>query len=711
MEKKILRLLIVDDSPDDAEIPVNVLRKAGYMLKSQRVHDMATLEAALHKGRWDLVVSEYTLPQFSGVMALDMIRRAGHNIPFLILTREISDDNLQAIMAKGANDVVRKQQLARLLPSIKREIGNAALQAELYRLQHQFNEFEKKQAAIIESSRDAVAYVHDGVHVDANASYLRVFGFSSKEELAEITLMDLIAKKDQTEFKRFFTKPETNTEPREFSAVRKDGQEIFIEMAISPVTIEGESCVQVVVVDITKRQAVENKLKYLSQHDPLTGLFGRHYFMHELNAAVERIRKENLFYGLYYLNVDQLTSINEKLGYAAGDRLLLKISKQLSGLINNSGMVSRLGGDEFAVLIKIASDQDGQERLGLLQKTFKNMPFSDGEKNIKCSCSVSFVRMDPSVPSAQKALSMAYHACEKSKAYKQNAAPKAEVPTPSVPVTKKDASDESVKAWEKRIKQALDKDKFELTYQPVVSLRGETAELFEVLLRMDEGGGNLIAAGEFMFAAEKSGMIEAIDKWVIQHAVEALANMHADNRDTSLFINVSKNAFFNRNFASFVKTALVDAKVKSLHLIIEIDERDLMEFIDEGSELIRQLKDIGCGVSIDNFGTGLGTLEAIGELPIQYLKIKGSILKNINEQPQQQALFQIMLDLAKLLNKKTVAKSVENAEVLSYLWQKEIDFVQGFYFEETGNEEESSELDIEATLDSEEITAPYWTRS
>ena len=99
MEKKILRLLIVDDSPDDAEIPVNVLRKAGYMLKSQRVHDMATLEAALHKGRWDLVVSEYTLPQFSGVMALDMIRRAGHNIPFLILTREISDDNLQAIMA------------------------------------------------------------------------------------------------------------------------------------------------------------------------------------------------------------------------------------------------------------------------------------------------------------------------------------------------------------------------------------------------------------------------------------------------------------------------------------------------------------------------------------------------------------------------------------------------------------------------------------
>jgi len=710
MEKKILRLLIVDDSPDDAEIPVDVLRKAGYMLKSQRVHDMATLEAALHKGRWDLVISEYTLPQFSGVMALDMIRRAGHYMPFLILTRDISDDNLQSVMAKGANDVVRKQQLGRLLPAIKREIGNAALHSELGRLQNQLEEFEKKNAAIIESSRDAVAYVHDGVHVDANASYLRVFGFASKEELAEITLMDLIAKKDQTDFKRFFTKPEANTEPREFSAVRKDGLEIFVEMTISPVVIEGEPCVQVVVVDITKRQAVENKLKYLSQHDPLTGLFGRHYFMHELNAAVEKIKKDNSLYGLFYLNVDQLTSINEKLGYAAGDRLLLKISKQLSGLINNAGMVSRLGGDEFSVLMKIDSEHAGQQQLAALQKALKSMPFSDGDKNIKCGCSISFIQMDASVASAQKALSLAYQACEKSKVYKQNTAPKAEAPAPSAPVAQKNDTDESVKTWEKRIKQALDKDKFELTYQPVVSLRGEGAELFEVLLRMDEGGGQLIAAGEFMFAAEKSGMIEAIDKWVVQHAVEALANMHADNRDTSLFVNISKNSFFNKSFPSFIKTALADSRVKPSHLIIEIDERDLMEFIDEGSELIRQLKNIGCGVSIDNFGTGLGTLDALGKLPVQYLKIKGSILKNINENPHNQALFQIMLDLAKLLNKTTVAKSVENAEILSYLWQKEIHYVQGFYFEEAAQEDEETSLD-EATLDSEEIVAPSWTRT
>jgi len=706
MEKKIIRLLIVDDSPDDAEVPVNILRQAGYMLKSQRVHDMATMEAAMHKGRWDLVISENILPQFSAAMALDQIKRAGYDIPFLILAREISDDAMQSMMASGVHDVIRKQQIGRLLPSIKREIRNAGIRAEYYKLASKADEVEKKEQQIIESSREAVAYVHEGVHVDANVAYLKIFGFDTKEQVAEVPLLNLIEKNDQPAFKKFIRKADQDSEPEQFTAVRQDGSTLHVEMTISPVVIEGEQCTQVVVTDVSKRQAVENKLKYLSQHDPLTGLFGRHYFMRELNDAANKAKTSGARFVLFYFNVDRLTEINEKVGYAAGDRLLLKISKILSGLTATVGIASRLGGDEFTLLLPISSTDEVEQHETLVNKALKHVSFSESGDNYQCSCSISHIEIDDKTVSSQKALSTVYNACSKNKTYKTQDKPKVKE---TVNIESKKFADPSDQAWEKRIKEALDKDLFELSYQPVVNLHNEAEEFYEVLLRMDEGGGNLITAGEFMPAAQRSGLMAAIDKWVLQQVVEALANLHSDNRDTSLFVNISKDTFLDKNISIFTKKALQEAGVLPKNLIIEIDDRDLMEYPKDGSETIRHFSGIGCEVSIDNFGTGLGTIDMLEKLPVNYLKLSGKALQDLTDNPKRQGIFQVMVDLGRVLGKKIVAKSVENAEALSFLYQKEVDFVQGYYFlENTGETDTSS--DIDATLDSEMINAPGWSQ-
>ena len=712
MEKKILRLLIVDDSPDDAEIPVDILRQAGYMLKSQRVHDMATMEAALHKGRWDLVISENILPRFSAAMALDHIKRAGYDIPFLILTREISDDALQATMASGVQDVILKQEIGRLLPAIKREIRNAGIRAEYFKLASKVDEVEKKQQAIIESSREAVAYVHEGVHVDANVAYLKIFGFDTKDQVTVVPILDLIGKEDQRAFKKFFRDPEQNSEPMQFTAKRNDDSTLHVEMAISPVVVEGEQCIQVVVSDVSKRQAVENKLKYLSQHDPLTGLFGRHYFMHELNNAVSKAKASESKFVLFYLNIDKLTEINEKVGYAAGDRLLLKVSKILSGLTATVGTAARLGGDEFALLLPIGSEEEVKQHELMINKALRNISFTEAGDNYQCTCSISNITINNNTESSQKALSMAYSACARSKTYKKEPAEPAAVVKEKLTIEVEKDLDPSDKAWENRIKEALDKDLFELSYQPVVNIHNESEEFYEVLLRLDGGNGELITAGEFMPAAQRSGLIAAIDKWVLQRVVEALANLHADNRDTALFVNISKDTFLDKNIAIFTKKALQEVNVAPKNLIIEIDDRDLMENPKDGSETIRNFNGIGCEVSIDNFGTGLGTIELLQTLPAKYLKLPGKALEDITEDPRRQGIFQAMVDVGRILGKKIVAKSVEDAEVLSYLYQKDIDFVQGFYFLETGGEADTgtdNDIDIETTLDSQEISAPSWT--
>jgi len=708
MEKKILRLLIIDNSPDDAEMPVNILRQAGYMIKSQRVHDMATMEAALHKGRWDLVISENILPRFSAAMALDQIKRAGYDIPFLVLTQEIKDDALQAIMTSGAQDVILKTQISRLLPAIKREMRYASIRAEYFKLASKVDEVEKKEQAIIESSREAVAYVHEGVHVDANVAYLKIFGFDTKDQVTVVPILDLIEKEDQSAFKKFFRDPEQNSEPMQFAAKRNDGSTLHVEMEISPVVVEGEQCIQVVVSDVSKRQAVENKLKYLSQHDPLTGLFGRHYFMHELNNAVGKAKDSRSNFVLFYLNVDKLTEINEKVGYAAGDRLLLKVSKILSGLTATVGTAARLGGDEFALLLPIGSEEEVKQHQLMINKVLKNLSFNEAGDDYQCTCSISHIIIDNKTESSQKALSMAYSACAKSKTYKKESAEPVAPASEKLTIQVEREVDSSDKAWENQIKEALDKDLFELSYQPVVNIHDESEEFYEVLLRMDSGNGELITAGEFMPAAQRSGLIAAIDKWVLQRVVEALANLHADNRDTALFVNISKDTFLDKNIAIFMKKALQEARVAPKNLIIEIDDRDLMENPKDGSETIRNFNGVGCEISIDNFGTGLGTIELLKTLPVKYLKLPGKALENITEDPRGQGIFQAMIDLGRILGKQIVAKSVENAETLSFLYQKDIDFVQGYYFLEPGSEGDTGS-DSETTVESLEISAPGWT--
>ena len=206
MEKKILRLLIVDDSPDDAELAVAALRKAGYMLKNQRVQDLASMQAALDKGPWDVVLSEYTLPHFGAQLALDLVKRALLDIPFIVVTRNIRDPDLVKIMRNGAHDVVLKNQSARLAPVVERELRVTEERHQFRQMTKALSEVENKNRVIIEGSREAIGYCQDGMHIDANKAYLDMFGYENNKELEGVPVLNLIDKSDHPRFKDFLRK-------------------------------------------------------------------------------------------------------------------------------------------------------------------------------------------------------------------------------------------------------------------------------------------------------------------------------------------------------------------------------------------------------------------------------------------------------------------------------------------------------------------------
>jgi multidomain signaling protein FimX len=740
VEKKILRLLIVDDSPDDAELAVASLRKAGFMLKNQRVQDLASMQAALDKGTWDVVLSEYTLPHFGAQLALDLVKRAHLDIPFLIVTRNIRDPDLVKIMRNGAHDVVLKSQSARLAPAVERELHVAEERRKYQKMSLTLNEVENKNRAIIEGSREAICYCQDGMHIDANKTYLEMFGYEDLNELEGVPLMNLVAKSDHVRFKDFLRKVNSPIppEPQEFLAAKKDGQHFHAELAISPIVLNGENCTQCVVIDVSKRKAVENRLQYLNQHDPLTGLFNRHHFTQELTKALEKAKQNDSQSALLYLDLNELKEINDSLGHAAGDRLLLKIARLFRDKLGDSAILARFSGDEFTALLHDMSDSQIKEAVAALLATLKDTTFSEGGKSFRCDGTIGVVVIDKHSENAQAVLNKAYQTCQGVRPSRpapaaapapkpvpvpsSKPAPVAEAPAaadvpalapiPTLTEIRRPAPSVTASAaqdWEARLKTALEKDGFQLAYQPTVNLHGDPEEYFEVLLRLAGRNGELIHAGEFMPAAEQLGLLTAIDHWVIRQSVQSLAALHRDGRKASFFVNLCPVSLGDPELLTMLQKEITAARLKPKYLVLEADESAVMENPSDAAMFMQAVKRIGCRFAVDNFGNNLSALNRLREMPVDFLKISGSLIRNLSTDVLTRTSLKAIIDLAKSMNKQTIAKFVEKADDLGVLWNLGFDYVQGNYFQQADAHTDYTFAD-ETTLASDTNT-PNWANS
>ncbi len=746
MEKKILRLLIVDDSPDDAELAVASLRKAGFMLKNQRVQDLASMQAALDKGTWDVVLSEYTLPHFGAQLALDLVKRAHLDIPFLVVTRNIRDPDLVKIMHSGAHDVVLKSQSARLAPAVERELHVAEERRKHQKMSLALNEVENKNRAIIEGSREAICYCQDGMHIDANKAYLEIFGYQDLSELEGVPALNLVDKSDHVRFKDYLRKINLPNppEPQEFLAAKKDGQHFHAELSISPIVLNGESCTQFVVIDVSKRKAVENRLQYLNQHDPLTGLYNRHHFTQELTKVLEKVKQDDSQSALLYLDLNELKEINDSLGHAAGDRLLLKIARMFRDKLGESTILARFSGDEFTALLHGMSDGQIKEAVASMLTSLKETTFSEGGKTFRCDGTIGVVMIDKSSESAQAVLNKAYQTCQGNRPSKPaSVAAPAPIPVPAAetvtapkptPATEVRAvadvpaltpapipvlteirrpapamSVTSANDWEVRLKTALEKDGFQLAYQPTVNLHGDPAEYFEVLLRLPGRNGELIHAGEFMPVAEQLGLLASIDRWVIRQSIQSLAALHREGRQASFFVNLSPVSLKDPELLSMLQKQIATTRIKPEHLVLEADEPAVMANPSDAAMFMQAVHRIGCRFAIDNFGNNLSTLNRLRDMPVDFLKISGSLIRNLSTDVLTRTSLKAIIDLAKSMNKQTIAKFVEKADDLGVLWNLGFDYVQGNYFQQADAHTDYTFAD-ETTLASDTST-PTWANS
>jgi len=583
-------------------------------------------------------------------------------------------------MRQGAADLCSYDQPEHLQLVVKREMSQIKTGQSAQNYELKFRESEKRARILMESSHDAIAYVHEGMHIFANSPYLEMFGFSELEEIEGTPILDMVAPEDHDEFKDFlrnYSKDGEQEGSLETHGMLPDGKKFDAEMEFAPASIDGEPCTQIIIrSQAGSSEELERKLKYLSKQDVLTGLYNRQYFIEELELAVTDALSGSSSAAVIYLVMDNFKQIKDNLGIGAADMVISDIGNLLHDQAQENDIVARFGDHSFALLRRDCDSEAIQALSENLRHIVEEHIADVKEQSVTTTCSIGMSIVAESTPSAHEVISRADLACEVARSSGGN---RVHLHNPVVDEKLGKERDQQMHAL---IKDALERDQFQLLYQPIVSLQGEEGGKYEVLLRMLNDEGDHILPTQFLPIAEQTGQITEIDRWVIQNAIRTLTEHRAQGADTQFFIKISAATLQHGELLQYIGNCMKVTRLPGHALTFEIAEKHAAQHLKHAKVFVKTLQELHCKTALEHFGAGPNSFQLLKHLPVDFLKIDGSFIHNLASDNDNQAMVRSILATANSMNRQCIAEYVQDAHSLAVLWQSGIQFIQGNFLQE-----------------------------
>ncbi len=462
--------------------------------------------------------------------------------------------------------------------------------------------------------------------------------------------------------------------------VRRDGVEFVIRDSVAPIRDRRGWITGSVVVfkDVTELRGMEREVRFLARHDALTGLLNRREFERRLGRAIETAQHDGGQHALLYLDLDEFKLVNDTCGHLAGDELLKQVASELSRRLRPGDVLARLGGDEFGVLLEDTHAERARAVAEALQEQLAELRFAWEERIFRVAASIGLVPITAASGGLVQVLSAADAACYVAKERGRNRIHEWQEDDTLV------AERHGEMQWIHRIARALEERRFHLYQQPIVPLAppggdGGGPPLSEFLLRLEDEHGEVIGPSAFIAAAERYGLIGAIDRWVLRAALAALGNglLAADER-TCWAVNVSGHSLGDEAFLEYVLSELRASGIDAGRLCFEVTETAAVGNLARALRFIAALKGLGCQFILDDFGSGLSSFAYLKNLPVDYLKIDGEFVRGMAAGSVERALVASINQIGHLLGIRTIAESVEDAETLAAVGALGIDYAQGF---------------------------------
>ena len=458
----------------------------------------------------------------------------------------------------------------------------------------------------------------------------------------------------------------------------RNGEEYAVELTAAPIHDRANQGIGAVVAfrDVTEMRALSRELGYQATHDPLTGLMNRREFERQLQLALDDTSAEGDEHALCYVDLNLFKLVNDTCGHAAGDELLRQLGARIRNKLRRDDLLARLGGDEFGVLLRVCTLEEAEVMARILCKAIQDFRFVWEDKVFEVGASIGVVAITHDSGSLSDVLRAADFACYSAKEDGRNC----------MYVFRPDdiriARKQGEAYWMQRINQALQNDQLTLYCQPIKPLNAGRGlcEHGELMIRLHDAEEEIVGPLAFLPAVERYHLMPIIDRWVIAEAFEAIAQALARSPDDCCIfnINLSGQSLSDPQFLDYVRDKFEQFGLPGAHFCFEITETAAISNLDSAQRMMAALKTTGCSFALDDFGTGLSSFSYLKHLPVDFLKIDGDFVRNVEHDHADLAMVRSINQVAHYLGIKTVAEYVESEGVREVLAHVGVDYGQGY---------------------------------
>ena len=464
------------------------------------------------------------------------------------------------------------------------------------------------------------------------------------------------------------------TSARDSRLHRRDGEGHAVEHSVSPIRDREGRCMGAVLVfrDVTEVRGMAQQLAYQATHDALTDLLNRREFERRLEQALAGARAGGR-HALCYLDLDQFKVVNDTCGHGAGDELLRQLSTLLRGCLRREDVLARLGGDEFGILLADCSLAEARDMAERVRETVRDFRLVWQDRSFEVSVSVGVCPIEAASPGVPELLSAADTACYVAKDRGRD----------RIHAYSRDDSDlvqhQNEMHWAQRVSRAVDEGRLVLYCQPIVEVSPGAGGLrrYEILVRMVDEDDRLVPPMAFIPAAERYNLMPAVDRWVIRECLQAVSRAPACT-SVACAINVSGRSLCDERFQAYVLEEIHRASLPAEQVCFEITETAAIANFTQAKRFMTELRALGCTFALDDFGSGLSSFGYLKNLPVDFLKIDGSFVRDIGEDPIDLAMVESINQLGHVMGIRTIAEYVETDAILAHLRRLRVDFAQGF---------------------------------
>lgn len=695
-----IRLLILNDSRSEAERLISMLHNAGRSVRAQHVDSEEALVKLLEDQVWDLLIGLDRTTNVTPGTAIKQIRRLNKDVPVILLTDGEGSQSIVEGLKLGAADVIQLDEDQHLLFAIQREVDNRE-QRNLRRIaERRHKEIERRNQQLLDSSRDAITFVQDGMFLYANESFAELLDHSDRDELECMPVIDLVVDDDRTKVKRFlkeFTLKGSDAETTElrFTALLADGDTKELKVEVRKATYEDELCIQFVIrASTVDSEELEAHLQQIKHQDLATGLFNKAYLIEQLEASVDRAVGGRANCALLYIAIDDfMETVQAKLSVSSSDIVLGTIASHARTLIGKDDTLCRFGEDAFMLLTPEANAEKALRKAENFGKKLRDYIVDIDGSTLQFNYAVGIALINETTANSDTPVTHAMKALE---LVREDIAKGDEIIARIYePAAKKEGGREAAKNITATVQKAVSQGNFRLLFQPILSLRGSDKEHYEVLLRMIGDDGSEISPNDFLEAATQINATTKIDRWVILEAIKLLAAHRAKGHDTRLLINLTSESMCDSTLAPWLAVAFKAAKLPPNALIFQISEKDVNDHMNLAKSFSEQVAALGSSTCLTRFGCALNPFNALNHINAQYVRVDGSFTQELQSGSGEPTALSDLVGELHQADKITIVPFVENANVLSKLWQSGVHYIQGHYLQvPTG--EMNYEFDMES---------------